>query len=157
MPVCPQREIYSVWYTHIFGPIRGGRNAKLNWWRGKGGVEREREGRVRVIVIDDATKKRCERMKRFYRPEIEMESGECAGTFDATLHPSRYGIFAERLFLIDAIQTSQPAGRLVAARKTFRRLSYHLNSKFSLGCLLPQPLPLFLFPLLFFSSLFFLF
>ena len=59
-----------------------------------------------------------------------MESGECAGTFDATLHPSRYGIFAERLFLIDAIQTSQPAGRLVAARKTFRRLSYHLNSKF---------------------------
>lgn len=96
------------------------------------GKEREREGRVRIIVIDDATKKRCERMKRFYRPEIEMESGECAGTFDATLHPSRYGIFAERLFLIDAIQTSQPAGRLVAARKTFRRLSYHLNSKFSL-------------------------
>ena len=93
----------------------------------EGRVERER---VRVIVIDDATKKRCERMKRFYRPEIEMESGECAGTFDATLHPSRYGIFAERLFLIDAIQTSQPAGRLVAARKTFRRLSYHLNSKF---------------------------
>lgn len=112
---------------------------------------------MRVIVIDDATKKRCERMKKFYRPEIEMESGECAGTFDATLHPSRYGIFAERLFLIDAIQTSQPAGRLVAARKTFRRLSYHLNSKFSLGCLLPQPLPLFLFPLLFFFSLFFCF
>lgn len=105
-----KRDTWYIVCTHIWSDSR--RNAKLNWWRGEG---EERGGRV--IVIDDATKKRCERMKRFYWPEIEMESGECAGTFDATLlHPSRYGIFAERLFLIDAIQTSQPASRTVGCR-----------------------------------------
>lgn len=59
-----KRDIYRHVYRYIFGPIRGERNAKLNWWRGRG----KRGWMVRVIVIDDATKKRCERMKRFYWP-----------------------------------------------------------------------------------------
>jgi hypothetical protein len=75
-----------------------------------------------------------------------------AGTFDApasppfppppTLPPSllppgpgpapravrRYGIFAERLFLIDAIQTSRPPGALVKLFVAFRAASRDIRS-----------------------------
>lgn len=68
-------------------------------------------------------------MERFYWP-AKLESIECAGTFDAALHPSRYGIFVERLFLIDAIQ-SEPARTAVALVKLFAAFRCRLNSKFA--------------------------
>lgn len=81
-----------------------------------------------------------ERIKGLYRRAGTRKSSKRARTFDAagtlSLFPlpfslprpsrraatRRYGIFAERLFLIDAIQTSRRQ-RAWRARKTFRRLS----------------------------------